>query len=88
MAYLLDRPDGGATDEHRADDEWSAPEKVDWAGLPIDLDMAFSCNQRDKVYVQHQMRIRGAQTWRWTASDTQASLGEAQTDNGQPHHLH
>lgn len=44
-------------------------EKVDWAGLPIDLDLAFSSNQRDRVYVQHVMRKRGAQTWRWPAED-------------------
>lgn len=42
----------------------SAPGHVDWAGLPINLDLAFSRDQRDKVYVQHLMRRRGAQLWR------------------------
>ncbi|HEY3996963.1 MAG TPA: hypothetical protein VGM40_13480 [Mycobacterium sp.] len=38
----------------------------DWAGLPINLDFAFSQQQRDKVYAQHLMRRRGAQLWRWS----------------------
>jgi hypothetical protein len=33
--------------------------------LPINLDLVFSREQRDKVYVQHLMRKRGAQLWRW-----------------------
>jgi hypothetical protein len=37
----------------------------DWAGFPINLDFAFSQQQRDKVYAQHLMRRRGAQLWRW-----------------------
>ncbi len=31
----------------------SAAAQVDWAGLPVNLDLAFSQNQRDKVYAQH-----------------------------------
>ncbi|WP_424749156.1 hypothetical protein [Mycobacterium sp.] len=42
-------------------DPASAHGLVDWAGLPVDLDMAFSRRQRDKVYVQHLMRKREAQ---------------------------
>jgi hypothetical protein len=42
----------------------SAPGHVDWAGLPVNLDFAFSPAQRDKVYVQHLMRKREAQLWR------------------------
>lgn len=38
-----------------------ADEHVDWAGLPVNLDFAFSPNQRDKVYAQHQMRKRETQ---------------------------
>jgi len=38
----------------------------DWAGFPINLDFAFSQQQRDKVYAQHLMRRRGAQLWRWS----------------------
>jgi sulfite reductase (NADPH) flavoprotein alpha-component len=34
-------------------------------GLLTELDLAFSRDQRDKVYVQHLMRKRGAQLWRW-----------------------
>jgi sulfite reductase alpha subunit-like flavoprotein len=44
----------------RHSDEDSAPEQVTWAGLPVNLDFAFSREQRDKVYVQHLMRTRGA----------------------------
>ncbi|AFJ34886.1 hypothetical protein W7S_09555 [Mycobacterium sp. MOTT36Y] len=31
---------------------------MDWAGLPVNLDVAFSRDQRDKVYAQHLMRRR------------------------------
>nr|WP_281373714.1 bifunctional nitrate reductase/sulfite reductase flavoprotein subunit alpha [Mycobacterium vicinigordonae] len=34
-------------------------------GLLTELDLAFSRDQRDKIYVQHLMRKRGAQLWRW-----------------------
>lgn len=34
-------------------------DRIDWAGLPINLDLAFSRNQRDKVLAQHQMLRRG-----------------------------
>lgn len=30
-----------------------ATEQVEWAGLPVNLDLAFSQKQRDKVYAQH-----------------------------------
>jgi sulfite reductase alpha subunit-like flavoprotein len=40
-------------------------DQVDWAGIPINLDFAFSQQQCDKVYAQHLMRKRGAQLWRW-----------------------
>lgn len=39
----------------------SAQDRVDWAGLPINLDFAFSREKRDKVYAQHLMRKRWAQ---------------------------
>jgi hypothetical protein len=41
--------------------EPSAQDRVDWAGLPINLDFAFSREKRDKVYTQHLMRKRWAQ---------------------------
>lgn len=41
-----------------------AGDQVDWAGLPINLDLAFSQAQRDKVYAQHLMRRRGTQLGR------------------------
>ncbi|OBJ51644.1 bifunctional nitrate reductase/sulfite reductase flavoprotein subunit alpha [Mycobacterium sp. 1423905.2] len=34
-------------------------------GFLTELDLAFSRDQREKVYVQHLMRKRGAQLWRW-----------------------
>lgn len=34
---------------------------VRWAGLPVDLDFAFSRDQCDKVYQQHLMRKREIQ---------------------------
>ena len=52
-------------------DQGSAPGQVDWAGFPIDLDMAFSAVQRDNVYLQHLRRMRGAQLWRWSRGGAQ-----------------
>jgi hypothetical protein len=43
----------------------AAADHVDWAGLPINLDSAFSREQRDKVYAQHLMRTRDIQPSRW-----------------------
>jgi hypothetical protein len=43
-----------------------ACDQVDWAGFPINLDFAFSQQQRDKVYAQHLMLRRGSQFWRWS----------------------
>lgn len=40
-------------------------EQVDWAGLPVNLDFAFSRDQRDKVYAQHLMRRRGTRFGLW-----------------------
>lgn len=34
-------------------------------GFLTELDLAFSRDQREKVYVQHLMRKRGAQLWQW-----------------------
>jgi hypothetical protein len=50
---------------HNPGDQASARDHVDWAGLPINLDLAFSQAQRDKVYAQHLMRKRQAQLRRW-----------------------
>jgi len=40
-------------------------------GLLTELDLAFSRDQRDKVYVQHLMRKRGAEIWRWLQDGAQ-----------------
>jgi len=40
-------------------------------GLLTELDLAFSRDQREKVYVQHLMRKRGAQLWRWLQDGAQ-----------------
>ena len=55
---------GAASDNASSSQTW-ARDHVDWAGLPINLDMAFSLKQRDRVYMQHLMRKRGAQLSRW-----------------------
>ncbi len=54
----------------------SGTAQVDWAGLPINLDMAFSREQRDKVYVQHVTRKQGSQLWRWLHGDAQVCVCE------------
>ncbi|UXA05181.1 bifunctional nitrate reductase/sulfite reductase flavoprotein subunit alpha [Mycobacterium sp. SMC-2] len=40
-------------------------------GLLTELDLAFSRDQREKVYVQHLMRQRGAQLWHWLQDGAQ-----------------
>jgi hypothetical protein len=69
---------GAAND---AGDQALALDQVDWAGLPINLDLAFSCVQRDKVYVQHMMRKRGAQVWRWLQDGAPPCACDATTQN-------
>ncbi|MBI2700582.1 MAG: hypothetical protein CK429_32185 [Mycobacterium sp.] len=43
-------------------------DQVDWAGLPVNLDLAFSQNQRDKVYAQH-LKFERAGRFRRRAQD-------------------
>ncbi|OBK19551.1 bifunctional nitrate reductase/sulfite reductase flavoprotein subunit alpha [Mycobacterium asiaticum] len=40
-------------------------------GLLTELDLAFSRDQQQKVYVQHLMRKRGAELWRWLQEGAQ-----------------
>ncbi len=58
--------------------------QVDWAGLPVNLDMAFSSEQRDKVYVQHVMRRQGSQLWRRVHGGTQVCVCETAAADGAP----
>lgn len=58
-----------------------ARDHVDWAGLPINLDFAFSQQQCDKVYAQHLMRKRGAQLWRWLPKTAQVCVCEAPAEH-------
>ncbi len=58
-----------AAEDHLGDQD--LVEQVAWAGLPINLDWAFSRAQRDKVYAQHLMRNR----WRSLRSGAQAHDG-------------
>jgi hypothetical protein len=85
VAREFDGPDGvtrivcpvhGAAHDDRPGDQALPPGQVNWAGLPINLDLAFSREQRDKVYVQHLMRKRGAQVWRWLQDGAQACVCE------------
>jgi hypothetical protein len=67
-------PVHGAAHDDRSGDLALPPGQVNWAGLPINLDLAFSREQRDKVYVQHLMRKRGAQQWRWLQDGQQVCV--------------
>jgi hypothetical protein len=60
-----------------------ARDHVDWAGLPINLDLAFSQRQCDKVYRQHLMRKRRAQLWRWLPDTAQLCVCEASAEHGE-----
>ncbi|ORW14687.1 hypothetical protein AWC17_00390 [Mycobacterium nebraskense] len=57
-------------------------DRVDWAGLPINLDLAFSPQQRDKVYTQHLMRKRGTQLGRTLQDRGQRCACEFAADGG------
>jgi hypothetical protein len=72
----------GAASDSPPSDQASAPDQVDWAGLPINLDLAFSREQRDKVYVQHLMRKRGAELWRWSRDVAQLCVCDIAADYG------
>ena len=61
---------GDAGDDLSSSRIWER-DYVDWAGLPINLDFAFSQQQCDKVYRQHLMRKREAQLWRWPQDGAQ-----------------
>jgi hypothetical protein len=50
---------------------------VDWAGLPTNLDLAFSQAQCDKVYAQHLLRKRQAQLRRWLPRGEQVCVCDA-----------
>jgi hypothetical protein len=56
------------------------PGHVDWAGLPVNLDLAFSSEKRDKVYVQHLMRKQGSQLGRLLQGAAQVCACEAAAD--------
>lgn len=49
----------------------AARDQVDWAGLPVNLDLVFSSKQRDKVYVQHLLRKKETRLWSWLNDDPQ-----------------
>jgi hypothetical protein len=66
----------------RHDGERAAPTHIEWAGLPINLDLAFSREQRDKVYVQHLMRKQGSQLWRWLQPGAQLCACDDAADDG------
>ncbi|MCV7396054.1 hypothetical protein H5P32_15930 [Mycobacterium paraseoulense] len=59
-------------------------DQVDWAGLPINLDLAFSPQQRDKVYRQHLMRKRGTQLRGHLRAGSHLCVCEETADDGQP----
>ena len=72
----------GAAGDYPLGDRASEHDQVDWAGLPVDLDLVFSREQRDKVYVQHLLRKRGAQLWRWLQDGAQPCVCEIAAEDG------
>jgi hypothetical protein len=65
-----------------AGDHSSKRSDVDWAGLPINLDMAFSQQQSDKVYMQHLLRRRGSQLLRGSKDLAQLCVCEVTAERG------
>ena len=74
-AFLEEREATGAPgrnwlffgDQHRSSDFLYEDQVTDWQrrGLLTRLDLAFSRDQADKLYVQHLMRASGTELWRW-----------------------
>ncbi|HEV2546690.1 MAG TPA: sulfite reductase subunit alpha [Stellaceae bacterium] len=67
-------------DQHRASDflyeaEFAAYHRD---GLLAQLDLAFSRDQRERVYVQHRMRERSAELWSWLAEGAHLFICGAQ----------
>ena len=65
-----------------AGDQPSRRSDVDWAGFPVNLDMAFSQQQCDKVYMQHLQRRRGAQLLRRSKDFSQLCVCDATAGRG------
>jgi hypothetical protein len=74
---LHGRSANGAANDDRA----ARPDQVNWAGLPINLDFAFSREQRDKVYVQHVMRKQGRRLGPWLQDGAQPCICEVAADH-------
>jgi sulfite reductase (NADPH) flavoprotein alpha-component len=57
-------------EQHRATDFLYESELMGWHrdGKLHHLDLAFSRDQADKIYVQTRMKEKGAEVWRWIAS--------------------
>jgi hypothetical protein len=68
---------------HSGQQQASLGDQIDWAGLPINLDFAFSRKQRDKVYVQHLMRKRESQLSRRVQAPTQQCSCDGAAGDGQ-----
>ena len=85
MTQTSQRPDWDSINAgcpvHSGQQQALSGDQIDWAGLPINLDFAFSRKQRDKVYVQHLMRKRGAQLWR-VPDTAHLCVCEASTEHG------
>ena len=60
-------------EQHAATDYYYRDEieKMHADGLLTELDLAFSRDQTEKVYVQHLMRKRGSELWRWLQDGAQ-----------------
>lgn len=68
-------------DQHRASDYLFADELENWQreGLLSRLDLAFSRDQEDKVYVQHRMREAGKELYAWLSEGARLYVcGDAQ----------
>jgi sulfite reductase (NADPH) flavoprotein alpha-component len=74
-AFLQERRATGATgdnwlffgEQHAASDFYYRDEIAGWRcdGILSRLDLAFSRDEEEKIYVQHRMIERGAELWRW-----------------------
>jgi hypothetical protein len=65
-----------------AGDQASRRSDVDWAGLPINLDMAFSQQQCDRVYMQHLLRKRRSELLRRSKDFAQLCVCDVTAERG------
>lgn len=71
-----------AASDNSPEEQAPARYHVDWAGFPVNLDLAFSPQQREKVYLQHLLRKRSSQLRRGSRDVAQLCVCDVTARHG------